>query len=73
MGSERIGFFVIFLAVAKSRPHAVLFWRLCFFFFLYLCLFALLVSLFGHTSTEIIINEGCSLVLLLFFSGDIKA
>lgn len=25
MGSERIGFFVIFLAVAKSRPHAVLF------------------------------------------------
>lgn len=58
MGSELIGFLLSFWLSLNPSDMLFVFWRLCFF--LFLSLFAILVSILGHSSTEIIINEGCS-------------
>lgn len=56
MGSELIAFLLSFWLSLNPSDMLFAFWRLCFF--LSLSLFAILVSILGH-STEIIINEGC--------------
>lgn len=57
MGSELIAFLLSFWLSLNPSDMLFAFWRLCFF--LSLSLFAILVSILGHSSTEIIINEGC--------------
>ena len=63
MGSELIGFLLSFWLSLNPDGMLFSFWGLCFF--LYLPLFALLVSILGHTNAEIIING-------VLFSGNVK-